>query len=355
MGTERRRFNWPGESAILVVLLSILACNVPLSVSDQGLLSETPSSPPIPTDPLLTVTATDTLTPTLTATMTASLTATPTRTPPPTLTPTYTIAFTPTNTPSATHTVVTPFVPPTNTNVPTNTSATATPLPAGAGTNLFANPGFEGIWRPVIFPEVNVFVDWQPFYCDEPYTPQKCPAERRDTQSPARQGFNEPNLLMGRPEFKPSDVSNRLHSGKTAQQWFCQFRTCRAGVFQTVSTTPGYNCEVTAWVQTWSAKTPYGTDGKPYTSDTATADDRANSTWFIKVDPGGGTYAFKDGILTSRAFTYDDGHFDKFAQIRFSFTAASSQATIFFENLRLWPFPFNDSYIDDASVRCVAP
>jgi hypothetical protein len=219
--------------------------------------------------------------------------------------------------------------------------------------NRLRNPGFEGLVRPVIFPEVNVFADWEPFYCDEPYTPEKCPAERRDTQSPPRQGYNDPDLLMGRPEFKPSDVANRIHSGQTAQQWFCFYRVCRAGVFQTVATSPGETCEVSAWVQTWSASSTIGTDGQNFTSTTATADDRANSTWFIKVDPTGGTYAFAPSILISQPFTYDFGHYDKYIQIRFAFTATSSQATVFFENLRLWPFPHNDSYIDDAAVRCL--
>lgn len=219
--------------------------------------------------------------------------------------------------------------------------------------NRLRNPGFEGLVRSVIFPEVNVFADWEPFYCDEPYTPEKCPAERRDTQSPPREGYNDPGLLMGRPEFKPGNVANRVHGGATAQQWFCFYRTCRAGVFQTVETTPGHVCEVSAWVQTWSASSTTGTDGQNFTSTTTTADDRANSTWFIKVDPTGGIYAFAPDILISQPFTYDFGHFDHFIQIRFSFTATSNQATVFFENLRLWPFPFNDSYIDDAAVRCL--
>jgi hypothetical protein len=154
---------------------------------------------------------------------------------------------------------------------------------------------------------------------------------------------------MGRPEFKPSDVANRV-AGQTAQR-FCFYRVpSRNFRFET---TPGHTCEVSAWVQTWSASSTTGTDGQNFTSTTATADDRANSTWFIKVDPTGGTYAFGPGVLISQPFTYDFGHYDKYIQIRFTFTAASNQATVFFENLRLWPFPFNDSYIDDAAVRCL--
>ena len=77
--------------------------------------------------------------------------------------------------------------------------------------------------RGVIFGEVNVYEGWEPFYCDQPYTPTRCPAERIGSGNP-------PGLLMGRPEYKPTDIANRVHSGATAQQWFCFFRTCRAGV-----------------------------------------------------------------------------------------------------------------------------
>ena len=157
---------------------------------------------------------------------------------------------------------------------------------------------------------------------------------------------------MGRPEYKPTDIDNRVYSGTTAQQWFCFYRTCQAGVYQTFSTTPGQICEVGAYVQTWSAPTEYGSDGQPNTSDVATEDGRANSQWFIKVDLEGGTYAFADTVRVSRMFTYDDGHFDKYARISFTFYATGHQTTVFFENLRLWPFAHNDSYIDDAYAYC---
>jgi len=188
---------------------------------------------------------------------------------------------------------------------------------------------FEGPARPVIFGQVWTFEAWQPYYCDEPYVAGGCPAE-----------------------FKPSEVPDRVHSGNTSQQWFCFDRTCRAGVYQTFPTSPGEECEVGAYVQTWSAGYYIGTDGDLYTSYTETEDDRDNSVWRIVIDPEGGTYAFDDDLLRSRDFTYEDGHYDEFAFISFAFTATSNHATVFFENRRLWPFQHNDSYIDDAYVVC---
>jgi hypothetical protein len=347
--------------SLIALCLVILACNTPSrSTPVAEVATDTPR--PIPTDPLLTATATDTSTPTLTPTATGTATPTPTSTATPTATASPT--STATNTPLPTNTRPPTQVPTANLNPPTNTpppTASFTPSPSGPsptpianGTNLFKNPGFEGNTRPVIFGEVNVFTDWEPFYCDQPYTKDKCPALRRDTQKPPRSGYNDPDLLMGRPEYKPTDVSNRIHGGKLAQQWFCFFRVCQAGVFQTVQTQAGQSCQVSAFVQSWSAADAIGTDGNAFTSDSATKDDRDNSVWRIRVDPNGGANAFKSsGMLVSRDFTYDDGHYDKYVKITFAFTATSSETTIFFENVRLWPVAHNDNYIDDATINCV--
>ncbi len=280
------------------------------------------------------------------ASTTAPATTSPPTTTPTTATPTPTTTLTTTVSPTtAVPTTAAPTTPP-PTTPPTAAPGGASPtpivpvvtIPANAP-NLFANPSFEGQTRPVIFGEVNLFQSWEPFYCDEPYTPQKCPALRQGTGNPE-------GLLMGRPEYKATDLDNRVHSGNTAQQWFCFFRTCRAGVFQTVTTTPGAVCETGAYVQSWSA------NATGYVSDLLTQDQRANSTWFIRVDTTGGTNAFAEGVLVSRGFGYGDGIYDQYVLITYTFTATSSRATIFFENLRLWPIANNDNYIDDAYVRC---
>lgn len=288
---------------------------------------------PVPTTPVATTAVPTTAVPTTAVPTTAVVTTTPTT---PTFTPTATATATATLVPSNTPT-------PTATNIPVQ-DPSPTPIDNGVDVpanapNRLANAGFEGRVRPVIFPEVNLYEGWEPFYCDEPYTPEKCPALRRGTGNPEW-------LMMGRPEYKPTDVRNRVHSGTTAQQWFCFWRTCRAGVFQTVTTTPGATCVAGAWVQSWSS------NGTGFTSDLQTLDQRANSTWFIRVDPSGGINAFADGLLISRGFGYSDGIYDKYVNIEYEFIATGTRATIFFENLRLWPVANNDNYIDDAYVRC---
>jgi hypothetical protein len=153
--------------------------------------------------------------------------------------------------------------------------------------------------------------------------------------------------MMGRPDFGVASDSFRIHGGTTAQGWYCTWVACRAGVYQTITTAPGQQCEAGAYVQSWSA------DDLSFISDLVTQDDRDNSTWFIKIDLGGNTNAFADGLLLSRGFSYADGIYDQYIKISFTFTATGPKTTVFFEDLRLWPVTYNQSFIDDAYVRCV--
>jgi hypothetical protein len=305
-----------------------------------------------------TSTPTSTSTATATATATATSTGEPTDTSTPTATATSTATSTATITPSPTATATeeeseeeTPT--PTATATP---SPTPTDLPEGIETptpivqdaeipsdapNLLENPGFEGAVRPVDFDSVRVFDGWEPFYCDQPYTAEKCAALRQGTG-------NAEGLLMSRPVYKSTDTSYHVHGGTTAQQWSCSYSTCRSGVYQVVETVPGASCEVGAYVQSLS------TNSSGITSDLLTRDDRDNSIWFVRVDLNGGESAFTagDNLLISRGFGYIDGTYDQFAEISFTFTATGSETTVYFENLRLWPLARNRSYLDDAYVRC---
>jgi hypothetical protein len=219
--------------------------------------------------------------------------------------------------------------------------------------NLLANASFDDPFvhpkmddrngGEVAFPEVTVAEGWQPFFCDWPYTAEACPAERRGDGNPD-------DLLMGRPEFKRTDLETRVTSG-TAQQWFCFFRACRAGIYQVVETPPDAICDFGVWVQTWSAGDWIGDDG-PYTSFYQTDDERANSSWRLGADPTGGTYAWADTAQWGEPAGYDAGHFDHFALVTYQFQTTGTQTTVFIENLRLWPFAHNDSYVDDAYLRC---
>lgn len=262
-----------------------------------------------------------------------------TATPLPTDLPAPASEATPTGTPDVT------LIPPTTIGLPTQapTSAPAsnpTPRPP----NRLTDNGFEGPARQVEFDAVNVIEGWDPFYCAQPYTDTHCGATRQEAG-------NEDTLRYSIPEYDATDTAGRVRSGSQAQQWFCEFRVCQGGVYRTFSTTPGEVCEVGAWVQSWSA----AEDGDPWHSDLKTEDDRDNSTWYIRIDPQGGSYAWADGVLVSRGFGYDDGVYDQYARISHTFTATSVRATVFIENVRLWPLKNNYSFVDDAFVYCSMP
>lgn len=324
---DRKRY----LSVLLVLVLAALACNVPSAANapTEEVAGQAATNPPpaVPTRVLLTSTATDTPLPTETPTLTLTPTSTPVT---PSQTPLPTITPTPSDTP---------------TPGPTNTPLPPTPIIVNSENNRLKNPGFEGSVRPVIFGEVNVFEGWEPFYCDQPYTPQKCPAPRPCIGN-QQGGCNPPDLKMRRPEYKATNLDSRVHDGETAQQWFCFFGTCQAGVFQVFPTTPGEACEVGAYIQSWSN---YDDD---LASELGSDDDRANSVWQIIVDRDGGTYAFSDDVLKSDRFGYSHGIYDKYVKISFTFVATADQTTVFFMDTRLWPIGNNDSYIDDAYAVC---
>jgi len=153
--------------------------------------------------------------------------------------------------------------------------------------------------------------------------------------------------MMGRPEYKPTSLGYRVHSGATAQQWFCFNRVCRAGVYQTIDTVPGGLYEVGAYIQSWSTN---NADETGAASRLVTADDKANSTWQIMVDLYGrnNPFIYPTGMLSSRSFGFADGVYDQYVPISYRFVATGMRTTIFFLDTRLWPVTNNDSYIDDA-------
>ena len=263
----------------------------------------------------------------ITATPTHTPQATQTARPSPTLPASPTATIEPTLTPS-----------PTSGATPTATEyPTPTPL-VPVGENLLTNPGFEGSVRSVIFGEVNVFLDWEPFYCDTPYTPESCPAPYAGTKNPA-------DLLMRRPEFKPTALPLRVHGGATAQQWFCFFGTCDAGVYQTLDTEVGQLYEVGAYVQSWA-----NYDDDP-DSDFDNPDDWLNTEFYIRVNLSGDPFAFASENVACGRWTYEDLNFyDSYRKIYCEFTANSTRTTVFIGALRNFPIANNDSYVDDAYV-----
>jgi hypothetical protein len=218
--------------------------------------------------------------------------------------------------------------------------------------NLVANGNFEqGFYSANggVVPN-----EWKNFYCDTPYTPAKCPALRRDIQSPPRSGSNDPGLLMGLPEWKDTSLPERTRAGH-ASQFFSAYRVHDAGLYQTIKTIPGQVCYYTAYVMSWAADKDRGTNGVLWTSDTLTEDDKDSAVWRLGVASGTDVYAFSQAVKWGRKWTYEDGHYDHYIALSYSFVAESTETTIFIRQVMLWPFAHNEGYVDDVSVQCVNP
>jgi hypothetical protein len=242
----------------------------------------------------------------------------------------------PTLTPTATNTAT---VQPTATQIVITPTQIATSIPSVTvvptqSPNLFRNGEFEAPYVNKLHPDGNYHIvadGWSGFYCDE------CDASLLNNP--------EEGLLMGRPEYKPAAANGQAgrdwRSGRNGQQWFCFFRVCQAGVYQTVSVAGGSTCEVSAWVRSWAnSDDDPSSDGDFYTSE-----------WWIRIDPLGGTFWDADHVRRSPTF---GGSYDTWTLIEWEFTTPknSNKVTVFFENTRKWAIPNNDSYIDAATLRC---
>jgi predicted GH43/DUF377 family glycosyl hydrolase len=60
-------------------------------------------------------------------------------------------------------------------------------------------------------------------------------------------------------------------------------------------------------------------------------------------------------VRVSSPIGYDAGIYDQYTRISQTFIAERRHATVFFENVRLWPLSHNDSFIDDAYASCSPP
>lgn len=253
----------------------------------------------------------------------------------------------------------------------TPTPIPPTPLPTATlggpavSDQLLANGSFEGAWRAVIFPEVNTFYAWEPFYRAEPYMaePQLVPHEWNPPWEP---------FYFKRPEYKPANpvpeqdvnpYANRVYDGKNAQVVFAFSGIQDAGVFQVIATLPGYTYTVTVRVQLWSAEDIKGGcvrrdadnvcfdwNSQYASSDVASEDDRRGIWAYVKVDPTGGTYVYADTVQSSRTYGYYDGLYDQYGVISYEFVAQTVQSTIFLGCSNRWAKSHNDCYFDAASV-----
>lgn len=239
----------------------------------------------------------------------AAATNPPTPTLAPSATPTATVVGTLTPIPTHRPTVT---VAPTEAVVGPGLAA----CPAG-GNNLLTNPSFEGEFKFQGGQELLVAPGWVAWWV---------------------QG-SDANF---RPEFKPTNLGNRIHSGASAQQYFKSFAQYVAGVYQVVENpqlTPGTRIQFSAYGQGWSciqgADCSAGVSVEP-----------ANMYMRVGIDPTGGTDPHSRTVKWSNYFNPIDRY-----EIQCVETVAESNRIVVFT----WSSPDQprlnqDSYWDDGAL-----
>lgn len=172
------------------------------------------------------------------------------------------------------------------------------------------------------------------------------------------------------PECRDARAKNpdRMHGGEKGFLVFTFGRKQDAGLMQQVSVEPGQHLRFSVWNHAWSnhkdtslpEKFPHPDDpfwsegaGKgPYFALEGTVDDDAtrNFTFWVGIDPTGGTNPFADTVVWGPgAHIYNVYHETPAVEA----VAEASTVTVFTRSRAIWPFKHNDSYTDDAKLEVI--
>ncbi len=227
--------------------------------------------------------------------------------------------------------------------------------------NLLENEGFEADWgeekshRCLIFPKGaephekdvgNIFTppDWITWFYHDPGK------------------WDQPEV---RDAWKHADP-RRVRSGQKGMLLFTFHRKHDAGFLQQVQVTPGTPLRLTAWAHAWSnchgrehTDDPKWSEGPGHDSGVllegqeapagspGTPDDWRNFTFWVGIDPTGGTNPFADTVVWGQgAHIYNEYAQLPPAEAR----AQAGTVTVFLRSRTLWPFKHNDAYWDDAEL-----
>ena len=223
--------------------------------------------------------------------------------------------------------------------------------------NWLKNGGFEADWgdekshRCLVFPEGgepfekevgNIFTppDWVTWFRHDPGT-------------------------WDQPEVRDAWVAHdprRVHGGQKAMLLFTFFRRHDAGFLQKVEVTPGSRLRLTAWAHAWSNHKdgPHPDDarwseGPGHDPGFVLEGDAPNSDWknfsfYVGIDPSGGTNPFADTVEWGQGAHVYNEH----AQVpAVEATSEADTVTVFLRSKTQWPFKHNDAYWDDVELIVV--
>ena len=174
--------------------------------------------------------------------------------------------------------------------------------------------------------------------------------------------WDQPEVRDARAEHD----ARRVHAGEKAMLLFTFYRKHDAGFYQQTRVTPGRRFCLTAWAHAWSnlqdrphEDDPLWSEGPGYEAgfllagqtppagSPGTYDDWMNFTFYVGIDPTGGTNPFADTVVWGQgAHIYNE-------YVHVPSVEAKAQAetvTLFLRSKTLWAFKHSDAYWDQARL-----
>lgn len=231
--------------------------------------------------------------------------------------------------------------------------------------NLLKNGGFEADWnteqshRCLVFPAGG--------------TPNLQDIQNIFTPPGWVTWFRHESGVWDQPEVREAAKAidpRRIHSGDRAWMYFTFFRGHDAGFYQQVQVASGTKLQATAWAHAWSnhedSSKPdifphpddarwsegagYEAPGVRLEGEPGLSDAWRNFTFYVGIDPRGGTDPYADTVVWGRGAHIYNQH----AQVPAAeATAQANTVTVFLRSKTLWPYKHNDAYWDDAELVVV--
>ncbi len=219
------------------------------------------------------------------------------------------------------------------------------------GTNLLANPGFEGI---------TCDADSDAGWCDgnwtrdtfngsiwgEIYSPQGWVSFWSEGTNPADSGwpYGRPECHVIRNQHGYVGPPARIRSGKYSVKQFGFFRAIDSGLYQVVtSLSSGATVQASAYGHAWSCDN---------SKDAYSCGDQFQMLFRVGIDPNGGTDPWSPNIVWASGYSYDE--FRKIGPVEAQVGEAGT-ITVFLRETAKWRYKHNDVYWDDASLVYTTP
>lgn len=217
----------------------------------------------------------------------------------------------------------------------------ANPVRQEIGTNLLANPGFEGIGKSQDSSVANPG-NWT----RETFNGE----QRSEIMTPEGwvtwwQGgdFKIPECKVAQNEYDYK-TDNRIYEGYYSGTCFAMWGKMNAGYYQVVrNLQPGAVVEGSFYAHAWSCE-----EDEPPLS----CGDPSSFYFRVGIDPNGGTDPFSGNIVWSNAAF----HYDTFGRVGplQATVGGSGAVTLFLQSYAKWEVKHNDAYVDSPTLKLVS-